>query len=375
MLLWVLIAFLTAAAILAVLLPLARRPHGDESAVHAARVYRDQLNELERDKAEGRISESEAEAARAEIARRLIAADAEAEKTAPRGGSRMARRAIALVALIGIPALSLSLYLTLGSPTLPGLPLAARLETPDTPQDIDTLIAKVEEHLAAAPEDGRGWDVVAPVYMRLGRAADAAQAYRNAIRILGSDAARQNGLGEALFAAEGGIVTADARAAFEAARDLDPKAPGPRHYLALAAEQEGKTEEAAREWRALLAETPADAPWRPMVEAALSRVDPSAVAPGPTADEVAAAQDMPTADQEAMIDGMVTRLAARLKEEPDDVEGWLRLIRSYAVLGRTEAAEEAGRAALAGLSEPAARGRVEALLASLGVAPAGAATQ
>ena len=182
---------------------------------HEARVYRDQLAELERDKAEGRISESEAEAARAEIARRLIAADAEANADAAQPSqSTTPRRAVALVALIGIPALSLFLYLALGDPTLPGMPLAARLTAPTAPDDIETLIAKVEEHLAQEPEDGRGWEVIAPVYLRLGRADDAAQAYRNAIRILGSNAARQSGLGEAILDAEGGIVTEEARTRF-----------------------------------------------------------------------------------------------------------------------------------------------------------------
>ena len=107
------------------------------------------------------------------------------------------------------------------------------------------LVAKVEEHLAAHPEDGRGWDVIAPVYLRLGRADDAARAFQNAIRLLGSTAERQTGLGEAILSAEGGIVTADARTAFEAAQRLDPAAPGPRFFLALAAEQEGEAAAAA----------------------------------------------------------------------------------------------------------------------------------
>lgn len=376
MLLWVLIASLTGAAILAVLIPLSRPPAADNAAAHAARVYRDQLAELERDKAEGRISESEAEAARAEIARRLIAADAEAKETPARSETSMPRRAIALVALIGIPALSLSLYLGLGSPRLPGLPLAARLSAPAAPNDIDTLVAKVEEHLAEAPEDGRGWEVIAPVYLRLGRAEDAARANANAIRILGSTAARQSGLGEALLVAEGGVVTEDARKAFEAARALDPKAPGPRYYIALAAEQEGKRDEAVKELNALLAEAPDDAPWRPLVVQSLARLDPSATpAAGPTGEEVAAAADMNDSDRTAMINGMVTRLAARLKDEPNDVDGWLRLIRSYVVLGRGEDAAEAARAALAGVEDANARGRVEALIADLGVTPAGAGTQ
>ena len=378
MLFWVLIALLTAAAILAVLLPLSRSPSADNSAEHNARVYRDQLAELERDKAEGRIGESEAEAARAEIARRLIAADAEANAAPQQSASVTARRAIALVALIGVPALSLSLYLALGSPNLPGLPLAARLTAPTAAGDIETLIAKVEAHLAQSPEDGHGWDVIAPVYLRLGRADDAANAYRNAIRILGSNAARQSGLGEAILTAEGGVVTEEARGAFEAAHALDPKAPGPRYFIALAAEQEGKHAEAAAELRALLAEAPSDAPWRGALEQALASVDPSADSsagpPGPTSTDVAAAANMSDSDKNAMIGGMVARLAARLKEEPNDVEGWLQLIRSYVVLGKSDAAAEAARSALAGVQDASARGRVEALIADLGVKPAEAGT-
>ena len=379
MLLWVLIALLTAAAILAVLMPLSRAPSVDSSAQHNARVYRDQLAELERDKAEGRIGESEAEAARAEIARRLIAADAEANAAPQPSQSTTPRRAIALVALIGVPALSLSLYLALGSPNLPGLPLTARLSAPTAPGDIETLIAKVEAHLAESPEDGRGWDVIAPVYLRLGRADDAANAYRNAIRILGSNAARQSGLGEAILTAEGGVVTEEARSAFEAAHALDPKAPGPRYFIALAAEQEGRHEEAVAELRALLAEAPSDAPWRGALEQALASADPS-VEPsagplGPTSTDVAAAANMSDNDKNAMIGGMVARLAARLKEEPNDVEGWLQLIRSYVVLGKGDAAAEAARAALAGVQDAGARGRVEALIADLGVKPAEAGTQ
>ncbi len=370
MLLWVLIASLTAAAILAVLLPLSRTPRADNSAAHAARVYRDQLAELERDKAEGRIGESDAEAARAEIARRLIAADAEAKAVDGTEASRVPRRAIAIVALIGIPALSLSLYLGLGSPSLPGQPLAERLSTPAGPDSIETLIAKVEAHLSQSPEDGRGWDVIAPVYLRLGQVDDAARAYRNAIRILGSNADRQSGLGEALLAAEGGIVTQEARNAFEAARALDPKAPGPRYFIALAAEQEGKLDEAAKELRALIADVPSDAPFRGVLQQALARVDPSSAPPGPTSEDVAAAADMPEGDRTKMIEGMVAQLAARLKDSPDDSDGWQRLIRSYVVLGRGDAAAEAARDALSGVQDEAGRKQIQSLIIGLGVTPA-----
>ena len=373
MVFWILIALLTAAAIMAVLLPLGRPAATADAKGHARRVYLDQLGELERDKAQGRIGGDEAEAARAEIARRLIAADRGAKET-PTGseGHQTARRATALLALAGIPVLSMALYLGLGSPNLPGSPLAARLGAPPA-DSIEVLVARVEERLAEHPEDGRGWDVIAPVYLRLDRPDDATRAFKNAIRLLGSNALRQAGLGEAIFSAKGGIVTAEARAAFEAANELDPAAIGPRFFLGLAAEQEGDVAAAADAWRTLLAEAPPDTPWRGPLSEALARVEPQSDDAGPDAKTVAAAQALPPGEQAAMIEGMVGSLAERLKGQPEDVEGWLRLIRSYVVLGRADAAAEAARDALAGVTDAAGRGRVEALIADLGVTPSGAA--
>jgi cytochrome c-type biogenesis protein CcmH len=171
-------------------------------------------------------------------------------------------------------------------------------------------------------------------------------------------------------------VTNEARAAFEAARALDPKAPEPRFFLGLAAEQEGRKDAAKATWQALLADTPADAPWRPMVAMALTRVDPNAKPPaaagaatGPTADQMAAAADLSDTQRIAMINGMVSQLAARLKDQPNDPEGWLRLIRSYAVLGRKDDAAAAAGTALASVTDASGRSRIEALVAELGVTP------
>jgi cytochrome c-type biogenesis protein CcmH len=373
LLFWFLTALLTAAAIMAVLIPLGRSPLAGDPSGHFRRVYLDQLAELARDKALGRIGEKEAEATRAEIGRRLIAADATPAVTAD--GTPTARRVTALVALFGIPLLSLSLYLGLGAPNLPGAPLAARLDRSGAADDVEVLVAKVEARLAEQPEEGRGWDVIAPIYLRLGRAEDSARAYRNAIRLLGSTAEREGGLGEAILASEGGIVTADARTAFEAANRLDPAAPLPRFFLALASEQEGDFAGAAERLRTLLAEAPPDAPWRDVVAEALARVEPLIGGPGSDKDAVAALQALPAVKQTAAIEGMVSGLAERLANEPDDAEGWKRLIRSYVVLGRMDAAGEAARAGLAGVEDAAGRAEVEALIAELGVTPAGALAQ
>src|SRR6185437_16163965 len=189
MMLWLVFSLMTAAAIFAVLWPLSRRTplrRGSDIA-----VYRDQLNEVARDRAAGLIGEVEAEAARVEVSRRLLAAaDAAAtEIPAPEAGARWRRRATAVVALALLPIGAVLLYLALGSPQLPGEPLAARMSAPNENRTIESLIAQVENHVEQNPNDGRGWEVLAPVYMRLGRFDDAVRAWRNAIRLNGSNAA------------------------------------------------------------------------------------------------------------------------------------------------------------------------------------------
>jgi cytochrome c-type biogenesis protein CcmH len=88
----------------------------------------------------------------------------------------------------------------------------------------------------------------------------------------------------------------------------------------------------------MLARAPADAPWRPVVQAALARVGGS---PALSNDAMAAAKDMNETDRDAMIRGMVERLAVRLKQNGDDVEGWLRLVRAYMVMGDRDKARSA----------------------------------
>src|SRR4051794_29480374 len=190
MTLWFVFALMTAAAIFAVLWPLGRGTRGVRPAGNDLAVYRDQLDEIVRDRAAGLIGAAEAEAARVEVSRRLIAAADTQAKTAPAaaGGATFRRRAAALMVLIALPALAAVLYLKLGSPQLPGQPLAARATTPMQDRTLDTLIAQVQDHLAKNPDDGRGWEVVAPVYMRLGRFEEAVKARRNALRLNGASA-------------------------------------------------------------------------------------------------------------------------------------------------------------------------------------------
>jgi len=323
MTLWFVFALMTAAAIFAVLLPLGLRgskpSQGEETS-----VYKDQLAEIDRDLAAGLIVAGEAEAARTEIGRRLLAA-ADPAASAPLQPNQTLRRVAAVVGLIGLPAVALLVYLPLGSPRMPDFPLAERSRAPDA-QPLDGLVAQVEQHLEKNPTDGRGWAVLAPVLLRIGRYDDAAD--------------RHADLGEALAAAANGVVTAEAKAEFERALALKADEVKASYFLGLAAEQDGRKADAARIWHAMLDKAAPDAPWRPLVQAALLRVG-SPAAPALSDQTVAAAKDMKAEDRDAMIRGMVERLATRLKQNGDDVEGWLRLVRAYLVMGDRDKAMSA----------------------------------
>lgn len=366
MMFWVLAAILTAVVTIVLLLPLARAGRSaDISADHDIEVYSDQLAELDRDAAAGLISGVEAESAKAEIGRRLLRASREKAK-ADDGRRSVAWHTVARVAIVaGVPAAALGGYLLIGSPDLPGQPLAARQASQPGPNGVEALVAKAEAHLAENPDDGRGWEVLAPIYLRMGRLEEARTAYSNAIRLLGPSAERQSGYGQTLVALAGGVVTDEARVAFQSARELEPTDPKAAFFLAMALVQEGRDERALEAFRNLAAISPADAPWMDAVNAHIAALDnvpaplalsdepaedalpEDGIAPGnPDAAAIAAARNLSEGDRQAMIDGMVEGLDGRLRENPDNIEGWIRLVRSYGVLGRSEEAQDALRRGL-----------------------------
>ena len=345
MLVWIIFAVMTAAGMAAVLLPLLRQERGsassdeDQQATHDVAIYRDQLQELERDLARGVVTAGDAETARREISRRLLAADSRSEEAA---GSSPAqtfgpRRLVAAATVILMPAFGLGVYLNTGSPGLPDQPLVERLAAPVADDSMPALIARVEAHLRKEPADVRGWTAIAPVYMRLQRFAEAAEAYRQVVNLGAGDHAVYANFGEALMLSQDGLITADARVAFNKANQLAPDEPKPRYFLALADYQDGRKTEAVAAWQALLAEAPADAPWRGTVEAQIaSAVGSEAVAtvPALSKETIASAEQMSGDDRQQMIEGMVERLSTRLREEGGKIEEWLRLARSQSVLGR-----------------------------------------
>jgi cytochrome c-type biogenesis protein CcmH len=386
MIFWILLAVMTAVVAALLLYPLLRGANAaSDSREGEAAVYRDQLAELDRDRAGGLISPEEAEYARAEIGRRLIAVSGGAAP-AERRQRPGYRRAAEIFVLLLLPVTGLCLYVMMGRPDLPSQPLEARLENPGN--DMAILVAKAERHLAQSPDDGKGWDVLAPIYFSTMRIGDAEMAYRNAIRLLGETPARLDGLAETLMAASSGIVTDDARQLLTQSLKLEPENPRARFYLALGLEQAGKADEARAGFEEIAGQSPAGAPWMPLVNEHIAKNGGTPSAPangatttgaaplgGPTQSDVAAAEQMNSGDRQQMIRGMVDSLDAKLTENPDNLDGWLRLVRSYMVLNDKDHAMAALKRGLAAFPADGEKGKqLLALARELGLSAGATAT-
>jgi cytochrome c-type biogenesis protein CcmH len=354
MLLALALTALTAIIVAFVVLPLLRggRPAPERSQFDRA-VYRDQLRELQRDEARGLIAPAEAASARIEIERRLLAAADEGTAPNPARSAPSPLLAVALAVLL--PGASVLLYLALGAPGVPDQPYAARaperaLAARGGHADLAKTVAALEAKLKQAPESDADWLLLAQSEAALGDWQKSADAYREAMRLTEQRPDIAASYGEMLVMAAGGIVTPRAREAFEAALARDGANAVARYYLALGDAQEGKAEAAIAAWQKLAAEQAADSPVRAELSqrieetARAAGLPAPALAPpqaGPSAAQMAAAANMPAEEREKMIRGMVAGLAAKLAGSPDDVDGWLRLGRAYAVLGERDKAADA----------------------------------
>lgn len=387
MLIWALFAGMTALAVLFVLVPVLRRtPAALTEEVGEINVYRDQLAEIDRDLEGGLVGTAEADAARAEIARRILRASR--NSAAP---ARARSPFVPIAAVLLVPLIAAGVYGTIGRPTLPDMPLAARKAAMPAGQSIEDLVAKVEAHLAAEPNDTKGWDVLAPTYMRLGRFEQAATAWRNAIRTGGPSERRLNELGRVLVALADDTVTPEARAAFEKSLEVEPNGILPRFFLAMALSQDGRKQEAVDAWKAIVARAKGDEAWledarqeltnaeavlagkpiepAPVAGPASGSAAPAAApAPGPSAADVEAAAQMSPEDRAKMIETMVGRLQERLAASGGSIDEWERLIRAQKMLGRlADARASLDRARTAFGGDAAALARLDAL--TTGLAP------
>ncbi|MGB0670309.1 MAG: c-type cytochrome biogenesis protein CcmI [Rhodospirillales bacterium] len=364
--LWIFAGLATLATLAFLLRPLLKRDAQapEERETFDIAVYKDQLGEVNADLERGLVTPEQAEAARLEIKRRLLAADAQrsGERTAA-GASAGRKAAIGLIALV--PLAAFLTYLNLGQPHVPDFPLAERKTAPGgeagKAMAMEQMIEQLRQRLDANPGDVQGWLLLARSYASQEKWLDSAQVYYRALEASGGDALIATDYGEAIVLAEEGNIIEAARDIFAEVLKADPYIYKARYYQGLAHAQDGDLRAAAQSWRDLLAIAPADAGFRSQVEERLqaaardggfdaaeikataeavtlaaSRPEPEATAPGPTAEQQTAAQAMSPEERRAMVEGMVQRLADHLNETPDDLEGWRRLAKAYEVMGRQD---------------------------------------
>lgn len=399
MILGITITVLTIVAIGLAFLPALLPARKQESASsfaeyeHDLSVYRDQLKELELETERGVISAADAKQAHAEIARRLLATQEKLNVVAETASTDARRKFgnlfIASIALIFVPVITALTYATLGSPSMEAQPLQARLEavrqadraSAQEADQLRALVARAEAHLQSNPEDGRGWDVLAPIYFRLGEGEKARHAYESAIRLLGEDATRLAGLGELEVAMAGGVVRPEARALFENAAQLDPNDARSRFFIGLSEAQSGNTLEASRIWQSIAQNSNADEQWRSVAErqmAALEQIEPQSGigAPPINQETMREAQTMQSEDRQAMIQGMVSQLDSRLAEQGGSVEEWQRLIRARIVLDQKEDAMLALQRALEAFADDQEKAElIRSFAAELNLSIGGSQTQ
>lgn len=349
---WIAALLLVLASVLAALWPLLRRRDEAGALDRAVAFYEARAAELQRQRAAGEITPSECEAALAEQGRLLIAAGRETGAPDHTASATGRRKLAALGMIVLVPLVAAGIYLRLGAPLLPDLPLVSRNTAPQA-LDVADAVRRIEAHLARNPEDGRGFEVVAPVYLKAGRFEDAAHAYRRVIALLGESPSRLGDLGESLVAAGNGVIAAEARQAFERALALEPGFAKARFYLALAREQDGDAAGAFAALRELEASLP-EGSARERVASEIERFR----AEGKIAQSEAgrAIASLPEADRNAAIRGMVEALDARLAAGNGSREEWRRLVQARIVLGEPDLARAAlkrARAALAADAEAA----------------------
>ena len=407
---WILAALLTAVAIAAVVVPLFRKSGAAQSAdSYDLSIYKSQFKEIDADLKRGLIQPSEAEAARAEVARRVLQAQSAIDKEQGTAqiseahslsGDRSDRsgmpdlRFVAAVAVLVIPLVSFSVYFLLGSPGAESQPLSVRLNKPPEEQSLTELIASAEMRLKQNPDDAEGWKKLAPIYLSMRRPDEAVTALRNVLRIEGESSATLADLGEAIVVQEGGVVTKDAYSAFRRANQLDPSQPKPRFFLAIALGQQNADEEAIKAWNALIADSAEDAPWVSFARSQLASlrkrssasqtgdasgsgtaslsgeagVSQQSELAGPSQEDVDAAAELSDEGRQEMVEGMVDRLSQRLDDEGGSAEEWVRLIRAEIVLNRPDrAAKTVSKAMDALQSDVDGLEKVEAAARSLGL--------
>ncbi len=344
---WLIFAVLTAGVIVGISRKLRRAPVSEDARASEIEAYRLQLQELDREEELGTLGEHEAKQTRAEVARRLLRANRQSAAATPEKAKALnaAVPAIAVVALLSLG--SIGTYLYYGKPGLSDQPLEARLNAPLGEQTPDVQVANMERRLRQNPADTIGWTALASIYFKAGLFEKAADTYQRGIDAGGETESMFLGLAESLAFANDGFISEQAAQALHEAMARNPNSLRGRFWSALLAEQDGKKAEAERIYRGLLAGQ-IHPTLRNVVtqrlQALTAAADNAAAAPE---DDKGAGQSASAerGEEQKMIRGMVERLAERLKTDKSDLQGWVMLIRSYAVLKEADKAKAAMTAA------------------------------
>jgi cytochrome c-type biogenesis protein CcmH len=364
MTLWLLLTMLCSATAVVISIPLIRRYEDYSSANQDQAIYQDQLKEVDRDQTAGSIDTTEAEAARGEIRRRLASAEAIASTARPiSSGWKM----LALASTAGLVILGgVNLYGSLGSPEMPSVasaqppaatpqaaaqaPAAAQTAIPDASGgagQVEAMITKLQARLQTNPKDAEGWRMLGWAQFNTQHFAASAEAYAKALEIDPSNIDYKSAYAESLVQSAEGVVTPKAQTLIAEVLAKDPKEYRARFYDALAHEQAGDQNGALDRWMGLLADAPADANWRDDVKQRVMNLgkatgrDVAAATTLPKLDPSAPTKPLASDEKNAMVAGMIAKLATKLEANPKDRDGWAMMIRSLAVTGDKKGAEDA----------------------------------
>jgi cytochrome c-type biogenesis protein CcmH len=359
--LWMILTLMTVLAAVGLAIPLIRRRDAAQAErADAVGVLKAQMADLEAQAASGAMAGPEADALKSDLKRRVLA-----EARNPEVAARpLAERTLLILAVSIVAVVTLAgtgLYLAIGKPDVKAQPgvAASKDAVEGHPQgETGAMIAQLEAQMQQRPDNAEGWRMLGWSYLQTGRNAEAATAYGRAVALDPTNNEYISAQGESTVLAADGQVTPAAEALFRRAVAVAPDDPRARYYLGVAKDQRGEHEAAMNDWIALLKSAPPGAPWasevRTFVEkvAADRKMDIAGrlpplesasvsepIAPrGPTSDQIAAAQNMKPGDRDAMVAGMVERLAERLKQNPRDRAGWEQLLRARMVLGQKDRA-------------------------------------
>ena len=360
-------------------------------------VYRDQLSEIDRDIERGVLSAEQADAARTEVQRRILAADQRIKRQQPtdtidQTSANKPVRAVAAGFIVLFIAGGFGLYLDLGNPTMPDRPITSRTDEinavrmaqtadEDRQSVLNRAVSDLSQRLLENPDDLRAWELLGASLMALGRPEEAQTAFLETVKRSGRDGDYLAMYAESLIRSNNGQINTTARGVLREAEKTDSTDPRIQFYLGLADAQEGNVGAAVDRWIALANGAPGDAPWLPMV---VGRINEAALAqgidiegrlnlaentsPGPSQEDIAAAQEMTPEEQQQMIMSMVNGLAERLEAEPNNPDGWARLMQAYMVLGREDDAKAAfEKASSVFADQPELIARFDSLAQEIGI--------